>query len=751
MNERPTFSPFWHRVRAMKPRLRAHVEISRQHYRGRRWHVVHDPTSNQFYRLNPVAYDFVCSLDGHRTVDEAWQMSLSKFGDAAPTQNEIIQLISQLYNSNLFSADSTPETEQLLRRGRERIKKKAAAQAIGIMYLKIRLFNPDRIVSAIEPVLRPALNLYGFVAWVVLVVWALVSLVPHWERLTAGFDSIMSPSNLWLLPVVFAVTKAWHELGHGVLCKRFGGQVPEFGFMLLILLPSPYVDASSAWAFGNKWKRIAVGAGGMIFELFLAALAAFVWIWAQDTGRSGELVSQIAYNVMVTAGVATVLFNANPLMRFDGYYMLADLLETPNLYQRSNKQLMHYIQRFIYRLENLTPPTTQAGERAVLTIYGVLAGAYRIFLFITITLFVMGQFFGLGLVLAIWSAAAWFLIPLGKLMHWLATSPMLSEKRARTVWLTAGMAAVLLVVLGVIPMPDRRFGAGVIESAQRTGVYAQVDGFVLQAHVRPGQSVRAGEPIVTMESVDLVERRRSMTAQLDQMLVEERRGLQQNDSALSAIAAERARVLRDSIEELDRRIEQLTVRAPHDGVIVTGNPNHLVGAFLRRGQPVCEVVQPSDLRVAVTMDQRQGGWLFESAGVAAPAGDADTPPVLPSGPIPAGPDSGFVADFRLYSDVDRVLTASRVEVVPAGMRQLASPALGFAGGGTIETMQDDQTGRVAKRPQFSLRLHAADPAQLASLTLPGERVLVRFQRPARPLLAQWMERLSKEIQGRVKI
>lgn len=736
MTDRPTFSPFWHRVRAMKPRLRSHVDITRQHYRGRRWHVVHDPTSNQFYRLNPIAYDFIASLDGQRDVETAWQNSLTKFGDAAPTQNEIIQLISQLYTSNLLSVDSTPETEQLLQRGRDRLKQKAIAQAVGIMYLRIKIFNPDRLVTTLEPIVRPVLNRVGFAAWCVLVVWALAILWPHWSRLASGLDTIMSPGNLWLLPLVFICTKAWHEFGHGVICKRFGGQVPEFGTMLLVLLPSPYVDASAAWSFKSKWQRIAVGAGGMMFELFLAALSAFVWVWAQNTGRSGELVSQIAYNVMITSGVSTVLFNANPLMRFDGYYMLADLLETPNLYQRSTKQLTHYIQKYVFRLRNLTPPTTQTGERVVLTTYGILAGAYRIFLFISITLFIMGQFFALGLVLAIWTAAAWFIMPVGKLIHWLASAPALSDKRGRAIGWTIGMAAVALIVLGLIPMPDRRFGSGIIESPARTGVFVATDGFVLTAHKKPGERVEKGDPIITMENPDLTESRRALLFQIEQYRVQERAAMRENQAAAAALAAERVSVAMDNLREIDQRVAELVVTSPISGVVVRANPEDLVGAFAKRGQPICEVVDTDHLRVAATLDQRQGAWLFEKNG----SGDQNATTPAP-----------FVVDMRLHSNVSTVISAGRVEVAPAGRLDLPSAALGFRGGGTIETEGKDESGRVAKRPQFNVRIHASVPEQLVASCSPGERVLVRFKLPPRPLLSQWLDRLEKEIQARVHL
>ena len=364
-----------------------------------------------------------------RTVEDVWNITLAKHGDAAPTQNEVIQLPSQLYNANLLSADAAPETEQLLRRGRERLKKKATQQAIGIMYFRIRIFNPDRMLAWIEPVLRPILNRVGFIAWCALIITALVMLLPNWQALTEGFGSTIAPSNWPWLIVVFIVTKAIHETGHGVICKRFGGHIPEFGFMLLVLFPAPYVDASSAWAFDNKWRRIAVGAGGMIFELAVAAVAAFVWLSTQD----GSLTKQIAYNVIFTASVSTILFNANPLMRFDGYYILSDLLEVPNLMQRSTNLLKYYFKRYAFGMENEVPPTTLPGEYAILLTYGILALAYRVFLFISITLYVMGKMFALGLVLAIWTAAMWFFLPVGKLTHWLASSPQLVEKRSRAI------------------------------------------------------------------------------------------------------------------------------------------------------------------------------------------------------------------------------------------------------------------------------------------------------------------------------
>ncbi len=724
MNDRPTFSPFWHRVRTMKPRLRPHVQITRQQYRSRRWHVVHDPTSNQFYRLNPIANDLIGMLDGTREVEAAWKASLQKFGDMAPTQNEVIQLISQLYSANLLACDTTPETEQLLRRGRERLKRKVAAQAIGIMYFKIRLFNPDRLLTLTEPIMRPILNVWGFVAWCALLIAAMVAVLPEWDRLVKGFDDLRGDPAQWLwILVVFVVTKAFHEFGHGVICKRHGGQVPEFGFMLLVFFPSPYVDASAVWAFPDKWKRISVGAGGMLFELAIAAVAAFVWV----TGQPGELATKLAYNAMLTASISTVLFNANPLMRFDGYYILADLLEIPNLAQRANKMVSHLFQKYLYRLRNLTPPSSLRGEQTILIVYGLMAMAYRVFLFITITLYVMGLFFGLGLVLAVWTAAAWFIMPVGKFVHWLSASPQHSEHRARGWGISLALLAVGVVLLGMVPFPDRRRGFGVVESINRTPIYFGSEGFVEQVHRRPGERVEAGEPIATLINPELQLRRDSILAQLEEFKVQERGAQNAGEIGAVQIARDRIRVAMENHEEIERLMRELVVRAPHAGVVAGGDPEDRLGGYVKRADALCEVVEPGSLRIAAVMDQRQAGWLFTEHGASLPV------------------------RVRLYSEPSHVIEGVGVPYVEAAQKLLPHAALTFAGGGIAEPEARDESGRVAKRSWFPVRIDADLPLDLVAAAYPGERVKVRFNLPAKPLMTQWLDRLQKEIQGRVQL
>jgi putative peptide zinc metalloprotease protein len=718
--ERPTFSPFWHRVRATTPRLRSHVQVTRQFYRGRRWLVAHDPTNNSFYRLTPIAHELVTLLDGRRTVDDAWQVVLGKHGDLAPTQPEVIELIGQLYSSNLLQVDASPETQQLLTRGRDRVQKRFAQQALSIMYFKLRLINPDPLLTWLEPVFRPVLNRWGLVAWAALVLFALWQVLPSWPRLVGQFDSVTSPSSWGWMLGTFVVLKLWHELGHGIICKRLGGQVPEAGVMLLVLLPSPYVDASSAWSFPSRWQRIAVGAGGMMFELAAAAVAALVWLNTQP----GELVNQIAYYAIFSASVATVLFNANPLMKFDGYYMLSDYLGIPNMMQRSGKLLTGLFQKHVYRLKNVRPVTDQPGEWWTLLVFGVLSQVYRVVIFLSITLFLLGQWFGLGLVLAVWTVAAWALMPLGKLVHWLASSSQLSEHRARAVLTTLAMVGAGLALIGVVRVPDWRRTTGVVEAREQAGVFAGADGFVEQAFATLGQRVVRGEVLATLTSPELAARTDLARAELAEVTAQLRAARAQGEPAAERVFAQRVEQTQGELADLIRQASELRVVAPIDGVIVSNDPRSMLGRRLAKGEALCEIVEPRDVRIHAVMSQGDADWLF---GL---------------------PPEQRTARLRLASNIQTPIDATIQEIIPAGQRLLPHAALGYVGGGQAATDADDKSGRRATAPLFSVRLDAGAALEGA---LPGQRAFLRFTLPSRSVAAQAWDRLTKLVQGRVNL
>ena len=263
--------------------------------------------------------------------------------------------------------------------------------------------------------------------------------------------------------IVIILSISLHEFGHAIMCRRFGGEVHTMGVMFMVFTPMPYVDATSSWSFRSRWQRVLVGAGGMIPELFVAAGMIFVWA---NTGE-GTLHS-LAYNIMFVASVSTLLFNANPLMRFDGYYILSDLLDIPNLYFRSNQQLIYLIERFGFGGKKAESPAHSVREAWWLGVYGLAGHIYRTFVFAVILFFLSSRYLILGVIMAAVCFVSWIIMPVVRLVQYLSTSPRLERNRIRAVAVCAGVVAVVLTFLELIPFPNNFRAPGVLQATEHT-------------------------------------------------------------------------------------------------------------------------------------------------------------------------------------------------------------------------------------------------------------------------------------------
>lgn len=718
--ERSTLSASWNRVAGLCPRLATQVRVHRQVYRGEPWHILHDPISNDFYRLNPIAHHLVGLLDGRRTVDEAWRLALDRFGDDAPTQNEVIGLLGQLHGSNLLRVDLPADAAALLARRRQRRLRQWGGQAQSILFLRISLFNPDRLLCWLLPFVRPLLTRVGLLLWLVWIGVATWRFAPHVPQFLRDADSVLAPANWGWLVALFLVTKAIHELGHGLMCRRFGGPVPRMGVMMLVLFPAPFVDATSAWNFPDKWQRLLVSAAGMMFELAIAAGAALVWLGARQQDP-GSLTQQLAYNTVFLASVTTLLFNANPLLRFDGYYLLSDLLEIPNLYERSRQQIYGLVQRFAFGLGERPAVASTTRERALLVIYGISASIYRVLVLFGIVLFIIGKLYVIGLLLGLWSLVAWALLPALKLARWLAASPEVAEHRGRAVGVTGAAVAVVAALVGLIPMPEHRRAQGVIESAASSELVAEVDGRVVEVLVGADQRVTRGTALLVMENQEMRSRQQMVSA-----------GLRELDVAISAasehspaarqVARRRHASLTRRLAELDRQIEALTIRSPQDGAVVGVRLARLHGRHLHRGQVLGTVVSLADLRVTALVGQSEQGALFDGRSVRS-------------------------VHVRTAGMPHVVHAATILRTFDAARHELPHPGLGHAGGGPIAIDPADRRGSRMLRPHFALWLGLPEEAG----GLPGQRVHIRFtlDRP-RPLYRQWYDRVRRIVNMRLE-
>ena len=722
--ERPTFSESWSLVERLRPSLRSHVQSRRARFRGATWRIFTEPSSAQHARCSAGAYAFVGLLDGARTVGEAWRIAQERAGDEAPTQGEAIRILSGLYSANMLKPDLPDDAESLLRRRRSRVEREAKGRAMSLLFLRIPLLDPDRLLDRLSPFLGWLFRPWGVAVWLLVGVAAMLH-VPGQER--ALFDAasgVLAPSNLPLLLLAFVVIKALHEIGHGVACKMMAravhakplppdaGAVHEAGLMLLVLTPVPYVDASSAWTLRSRWRRAVVGAAGMHVELFVAFLALIVW------SRTGEhsVANALAYNAVVIAGVSTIIFNANPLLRFDGYYILSDLLESPNLAKRAQEQLYALVKRSVWRVPHARGPASGPREARWLVAYALASGVYKAVVFGAIILFVSQRFFFVGAMLAALAVYGWLVLPGARFLHYLTTHPELERVRARAVVSTLGAAAAVCVLIGLVPAPDRFRAQGVAEAARLAHVHAPVEGFVASRLTTGDRATPGGAPLVALDNPEADAELATLLAQRREFEAR-RRIAMSRDPRESQSARDRVEALEERIARAQERLAAQRVHAPFEGVWIAPELDRNAPAFVRAGDPLGVVAADERTIVRAVVSQQAASALGQG---------------------------GERVQMRIPGRAHALRTGAVVEIAPAGSDVLPSPALGLAGGGDAITDPADPAGVRARDRSFEVRIAPDDQGAFRH----GERVVVRFEGEPRPLGAQWLRAIRQSLQRR---
>jgi putative peptide zinc metalloprotease protein len=727
---RPTFSESWYRVAELKPKLRAGAQVSRQFYRGDRWYVVRDAAGNQFHRLSDAAYRFVGLLDGRRTVEEAWDLVGGQLADDAPTQPEVIQVLSQLYAANLLETNITPDAMVLLRRHKKLVQQKMQNRLMNVLFPRIRLWDPDQFLCRWMPVARHLFSKIGAIIWLIVVIAALATVLPQWDALKAAAVSSLdfqhNIENIFLLYGTFIVIKLMHELGHAFACRRFGGEVHELGIMLLVLVPTPYVDASTAWSFPSKWERVFVGAAGMIVELFVASLCAFVW--TSTNAAAYPLVKQLAYNAMFVASVSTVIFNANPLLRYDGYYMLSDLLEIPNLRQKSTEYALGLIKRHIFRLK-LQQPLPPLGQRAWLLSYSIASSIYRVFIGIMIVVVVYDKVPIVGVLMAIGGIVTWAGVPMFQLVKYLALDPELHRKRKRAISFTLAVAAAVALLVfqirfpvhvefaGMVQPDDPVNAAGVVQSGV---IKAAGRGQVLEIYAHDGQYVKAGDVILQLDDPEV---RRDVSyygakveeiqAKMRQSRVEDQVEFLKDVDDLSVWQAE--------LKDAKRREADLKITAPFSGRLIAPALHELPDTIVQQGQEIGRVAVLDQLIIKGDIDQKD----FQLIQL-------------------AHRDRDIKVEIRLAGLLSKVIPGGKLTLPPGGVNELVETSLGSRGGGDLAVDPRDPNGIRTQIPTFEASVKLDNQGQIY---YPGQRAYIRLTLDSRTLAWLWKNKFLQLIQS----
>lgn len=713
-----TFSDAWHRVAGLRAVLRPDVRARRQSGHGKHWYVLSNPLSNEFFRISEDAYAFVSRLAADRTVEEVWRDTLARGPESMLSQQEVVQLLGQLNLSNLLQADRAITGGSLFERYRERRARERRARLMSVLAFRIPLLDPDSMLERALPLIRALISPVGLVAYLVLLGLGAKALMDRGDELFDQAAGLLAPSNLALLYLGFVIAKVVHEFGHAAVCKRFGGEVHSMGVMLLLFAPLPYVDASASWGFRRSAPRLLVGLAGVLAELAVAAVAAMVWAYSAP-GLTGAL----AYNVIFAASVSTLVFNLNPLLRFDGYHMLVDVLNMPNLFQRSREQLRYLAQRYLLGVQQLKSVAQNRTEAWLLPLYGATSALYALVLMATIAFFVAEQYLDLGLLLAMLLVTSATVLPLFKLVRHLVSSPQLAHQRVRAMASAVALTLSGMALLAWLPVPDRVRAAGVVESQVFRQLSSESAGFLAELLVKPGSRVSAGQALLRLENPDLLLEIHASRMQLQQIQAQEMRAQAQALADLAPLQQQRL-AAQAGLADLERQRAALTVVAQVGGVWNASDVGQGQGRWFARGAAMGAIVDDSAHRFVAILPQ-VATHVFE--------GEIER------------------AELRLNGEDGHNLLLREVMVMPFEQGVLPSRALGFAGGGDIAVQPGDPNGLMAAEPFF--RIHAdLDASQTTQVTLVHGRLgVMRLTLSPKPLLLQWERSLRQLLQRSFRV
>lgn len=411
------------------PTLRRELAGTEQVYDGQPYWVVKDPISLRYYRFNREEHFILDQLRRGVTIKELKDAHRQEFKTHRLTNQEVAQFVGSLISKNLVLMNSPQRDELLYETRRKRWRVKFAGQLTNLMFFKIPIFDPDRFLNRAIGPLRFIWTRTFLLIYLLGLALAAALIIQRWNDFSGMFAKhFFTMYNLPMLIGTVWLIKALHEFGHAFTCKNYGGEVHEMGWLFLVFMPFFYCNVTDSWTFPDKARRIVVTAGGIMTELVFATLAAIIWYFTE----SPAFLHTLCFNIVIACSLSTILFNANPLLRFDGYYILMDLIEVPNLRQRANKFVKNFLARNI-----LGGKSSEAPEEHrfafIFPLYAVAAYMYRWFILFAILFTVYGIF-----------------------------------ENLRLVWL--GRAIVTFSLLTMLVLPTLKGAVGMVQHTRRAGV-----------------------------------------------------------------------------------------------------------------------------------------------------------------------------------------------------------------------------------------------------------------------------------------
>jgi len=707
-------------ARTLPIRKRPDLVVRRQHYLGRSYWVVKDPVGLNYFRFQEEEYAILQMFDGQTSLDEIKERFEADFPPQKITLEELQQFLGMLHRSSLVVADVAGQGRQLRQRRDERIRKQWLGAVSNILCIRFKGFDPERLLTWLYPYFRWFFSRTVLTLCCTLGLAAVTLVAVEFDVFHSKlpeFYQFFNVHNAFLLAIVLGVTKVMHEFGHGLACKHFGGECHEMGVMVLVLTPCLYCNVSDSWMLPSKWHRAGIGAAGIYVEAVLASICTFLW-WFSEPG----LFHNLCLNVMFVCSVSTIVFNANPLLRYDGYYVLADLVEIPNLRQKATTILSRKLGEWCLGLEPPDDPFLPQRNQLFFALYSIAAAAYRWVVAFSICWFLYKLFQSYNLKIVgqcVVLASLWGLLimPLYQVGKFFYVPGRLEQVKKPRFYTSLGVLAAALLVVLFLPLPNSVVCTLEIQARDAEPVYVDVAGTLDSLDVRPGQQVAKGQQLAQLHSTDVDLEIAKLVGKADEyrmQLEALRQQIARNYRAADQIPQlkEALKTVQDQLQEKTRDRQRLRLMAPAAGTVLpppvtshhedtdeklptwAGTPldRENLGSLLERDVLFCQVGDPKRLEAVMVIDQADRNIVRDGQSV----------------------------DLRLEGFPSDTLHGEIAEIAESELK-ISPQRLSNKSGGELATKTDPHTG--AEKPMstsYQARVPIDDPAGLFRLGIRGQ-------------------------------
>lgn len=637
--------------------VRPNLEISRHIFSGKPTYVVRDPVTAQTHRFSAQDYQLFIAVDQTRTLRETIAQLIKKKLITAEQTDDFYRFVVHLHQMGLLTLPIS-DGSALYNRYKQRMESQKKGKLLKLMFMKVPLAKPDKWLGSTVHLVAPLFTKTALFIWLMCVVACGAILLIHWNEFVNPLGTMLTLSNVPILWTLLVGLKTFHELGHAYACKRFGGTVPEMGAMIMMGTPCAYVDASSSWSFPNRWHRMIVALAGMYFESMLAMVALVVWL-CTDTGQ----IHSAAQYAIVLSTVVTIGFNANPLMRYDGYFILSDLLNFPNLHRDAKSSSSGFLKWILYGVKP-KPVSEKRSIRIAMITFGLACMIYQVTVAIGIATLLTLSIPVVGPAIAFFVSGIPVIRTAKKWVLYVVTSEELAAVRYRAVSVAGGLTLALVIGIFAIPISGSVQSLGIIHRQEEQSVRASVSGFLVSTTAEKTESVNANQILYRLENSELETQRselQSLVCQLNIQL-QSQLNVPGSQSEQTQLQLENTR---KQLGHLESQIQQLNLSSKCAGEFIPAPDSPKVGKFIKQGESLGSICRgPWVVRTMLTADQWSS---IESVR---------EKPVC----------------ITLIGNTGCTLTGRIISGDIAGTKKIDEQALTHTGGGNIAVSQDNIAG-----------------------------------------------------------